>query len=102
MCVVKLNCHCLSVYPVPLCVSAGEDCNCTNGDVRLRGGATALEGRVEVCINGVWGTICRNFWNAPDAAVVCKQLGLAQTGRERDYSRCGVFFLRESVTKNGN
>ena len=50
-----------------------------NGGVRLTGGASDLEGRVEVCLDGVWGTICNNFWNNLDAAVVCHQLNLGRT-----------------------
>ena len=55
---------------------------CTHGDVQLVGGTSQYEGRVEVCINNGWGTVCHNNWSNPDATVVCKQLGYTITGCE--------------------
>ena len=56
--------------------------NCTYGDVRLVGGSEQFEGRVEVCINDQWGTVCDDYWSGSDATVICRQLGYAYTGSE--------------------
>ena len=54
--------------------------NCTHGELRLTGGQVPTEGRVEICYNGVWGSICDNGWNTVDANVVCDQLGYYPSG----------------------
>lgn len=50
------------------------DAPCADGQVRLQGG-TALNGRVEVCGDGQWGSVCILNWDSRDAAVLCSMLG---------------------------
>ena len=55
--------------------------SCINGDLRLMGGSTESEGRVEICYNNHWGTVCNDEWDDTDAKVACKQLGYPTIGK---------------------
>ncbi len=54
--------------------------NCSTGDIRLQDGSNEYEGRAEVCVNGVWGSICHNGWDKSDANAFCGQLGYSSYG----------------------
>ena len=43
--------------------------------MRLVGGNSAHEGRVEIFQHDAWGTVCDGGWNDASALVVCRELG---------------------------
>ena len=62
-----------------MCTHMAEVCN--DYEVRLVGGSTEYEGRVEVCYNEAWGTICDDGFDSNDATVVCGQAGYSRLGK---------------------
>ena len=53
---------------------------CCDGSIQLGGSSLAGQGRVEICVEGSWGTVCDTYWDSRDAAVVCRQLGYPPIG----------------------
>lgn len=45
---------------------------------RLVGGSDSNSGRVELNLNGTWGTVCDDEFNSAAAKVLCQQMGLPQ------------------------
>lgn len=53
---------------------------CVNGSIRVMGGSSSMEGRVEICQDGDWGTVCDDGWTTVDANIACRQLGFSNSG----------------------
>ena len=55
---------------------------CSDGDLKIIPSNlnNHLAGRVEVCVNGTWGTICSESFDDEDARVICNQLGYSVYG----------------------
>ncbi len=74
--VILIDCFC--------CID--DTVNCSNGEVRLFGGDTVNEGTIEVCLGGVWGSICHFGWGPNDIDVICSQLGYSSAGNVPVYA----------------
>ena len=61
-------------------VSSVVVAECSTGSVRLVNGADKYEGQAQVCVNGVWGTICDNGWDKSDSNAFCGELGFSSYG----------------------
>ena len=55
------------------------------GQLRLAEGNIPNEGRVEICLNNHWGTVCDDLWGHIEATVVCRQLGYTIQGYNEVY-----------------
>ena len=54
--------------------------------IRLVGGITPGEGRLEVYYNNSWGRVCNDGWSNTEATIVCKQLiGNIYTGYKANF-----------------
>ena len=73
--------------------------------IRLIGGNSYNEGRVEVNYNGQWGTVCDDGWDDTDAGVVCRQLGFGSSGTaigSAGFGQGSGSIWLDSVTCTGN
>ena len=62
-------------------------------------GSNVLEGRVELCINNAWGTVCTDFISEDDVEVICRQIGQLPPGTLKDIKYHGSLYNFEVVTQ---
>ena len=55
--------------------------NCTDDEARLVDGPTANKGRLEICRNQAWATVCSSGFGIQESRVVCGQLGFQRYGK---------------------
>ena len=71
-----LNCsHSTRTASCSRTVAVNCNSSCTHGDMRLVGGRTPSEGRMEVCVNGLWKIVCDSSFGTNDVKVACRHLG---------------------------
>ena len=69
---------CVSDQFINTCLTPGFECN--DSDIRLVNGSNMREGVVEICFDGVWGTVCASGLDNVVASVICRRLGFSDAG----------------------
>ena len=72
-----------------------------NPGVRLVGGTSYNNGRLELKWNGRWGTVCDSYWGDKETEVACRQLGFLGAKRHYRHPGSGTIWL-ENVDCEGN
>ena len=63
-----------------LCTAPAHAADTADGDLRLRGGPSHNDGRLEIFHDNEWGTVCDDFFGRIDAKVACRQMGYTGAG----------------------
>ena len=84
---IHVYCPFCTVY-IPIDVTSND--TATERAVRLVGGDSLLEGRVEIFLLGQWRTVCDYNWDFADATVVCRQLGYPRAIEALRYAAFGA------------
>ena len=71
-----------------------------DNDLRLVGGSSANEGRLEIFYQGEWGTVCDDGFDSVDAHVACRQLGLGPVTSVPTDGRFGAGNVRMGLITN--
>ena len=69
--------------------------------IRLMGGPSESEGRVEILLRDEWGTVCNDEWDMLDANVVCRQLGYLEAIQTNTLPGSGRIWM-DNVQCTGN
>lgn len=70
-----------SLQSTAVCALVYTEICTVEGSVRLVRGSIDRQGTVEVCLGGLWGTVCDDEWSISSAAVVCRQIGYPFNGK---------------------
>ena len=58
---------------------------CTSGNIRLHGGPSLYEGKLQICTNRLWLQVTSYYWDSRDAEVACRQMWLPHSNTSKSY-----------------